>query len=115
MPPIRRGDIYRARLKPTEGSEQSGTRPVVVVSRDAINDSSPVIIIVPLTDRGNKRSIYPSQIVLQAGEGGLRLESVALGEQVRAISHTRLVEFVGRLSPSSIAAIDAALKIALDL
>ena len=34
---MRRGDVYDARLDPTEGSEQAGWRPVVVVSRDAIN------------------------------------------------------------------------------
>ena len=33
---MKRGDVYLARLDPTEGSEQSGSRPVVVVSRDAV-------------------------------------------------------------------------------
>ena len=47
---MKRGDIYDARLNPTEGSEQAGTRPVVIVSRNAINRYSPVVVIVPLTD-----------------------------------------------------------------
>jgi mRNA interferase MazF len=34
---MRRGEVYDARLDPTEGSEQAGIRPVVIVSRDAIN------------------------------------------------------------------------------
>ena len=51
---IRRGDVFLARLSPTEGSEQQGTRPVVVVSRDAINQYSPVVVVVPLTDRAHK-------------------------------------------------------------
>ena len=38
---MKRGDVFDARLDPTEGSEQAGTRPVVIVSRDAINASSP--------------------------------------------------------------------------
>lgn len=112
---IRRGDVYQARLDPTEGSEQEGERPVVVVSRDAINQSSPVIVIVPLTDRANKKKIYPSHVILKAGEGGLKLESVALAEQVRAISKTRLLKQLGHLAPQSITAVAAALKIALDL
>lgn len=33
---MRRGEIYDARLEPTEGSEQGGTRPIIIVSRDAI-------------------------------------------------------------------------------
>lgn len=112
---MRRGDIFRATLDPTKGSEQGGVRPVVVVSRDAINQSSPVVIVVPITDRNNKRKIYPSHVILKAGEGGLKIDSVALGEQVRAISKSRLAENLGHLAPHSVTAIGAALKIALDL
>ena len=112
---IRRGDIYIARLHPTEGSEQAGERPVVVVSRDAINRYSPVVVVVPVTDRANKIRIYPSQVILKAAEGGLAMESVALGEQVRAISKTRLIRHVGHLPPTSLTAVGAALKITLDL
>ena len=46
---MRRGEVYEARLDPTDDAEQAGSRPVVIVSRDAINASSPVIIVVPCT------------------------------------------------------------------
>lgn len=115
MVPPARGDVYQAALDPIRGSEQGGERPVVVMSRDAINKSSQVVIIVPVTDRANKKRIYPSHVVLKAGDGGLRIDSVALAEQVRAIAVTRLLTRVGQLSPHSISAIGAALKIALDL
>jgi mRNA interferase MazF len=111
----RRGEVYLANLDPTEGSEQGGQRPVVVMSRDAINQNSPVVIVVPVTDMNNKKRIYPSQVVLKAGEGGLRINSVALGEQVRAINVTRFATRLGQLSPQSITAIGAALKVSLDL
>lgn len=104
-----------ANLDPTQGSEQGKQRPVVVMSRDAINQSSPVVIVVPVTDLTNKKRIYPSQVVLKAGEGGLKMDSVALGEQVRAISVTRFATRLGQLTPQSIVAIGAALKTALDL
>ena len=104
-----------ARLNPSYGSEQAGERPGVVVSRDAINQSSPVGVIVPVTDRKHKARIYPSHVVLQTGEGGLTKESVALAEQVRAINKTRFTDYLGHLSDSSITQIGAALKIALDL
>ena len=67
---MRRGDVYQADLSPVQGSEQAGTRPVIIVSRDAINDNSPVVIIVPITGAENKRKIYPTHILLPAGEGG---------------------------------------------
>ncbi|MFM6594011.1 MAG: type II toxin-antitoxin system PemK/MazF family toxin, partial [Dolichospermum sp.] len=44
---MRRGEVYDARLETTEGSEQGGTRPVIIVSRDVINLSSPVVLAVP--------------------------------------------------------------------
>ena len=43
---IRRGDLYYAELDPIVGSEQAGTRPVLVVSNDVGNQYSPVIVIV---------------------------------------------------------------------
>ncbi|HWE60460.1 MAG TPA: type II toxin-antitoxin system PemK/MazF family toxin, partial [Chloroflexota bacterium] len=39
-----RGEVYDARLDPTEGSEQAGMRPVVIMSRDAINTNSTVVL-----------------------------------------------------------------------
>ena len=110
-----RGDVYLAKLDRSQGSEQSGNRPVIIVSRDAINQNSPVVIVVPVTDAQNKKRIYPSQTVLKAGDGGLRIDSIVLGEQVRAITVTRLSTRLGHLAPKSIASINAALKIALDL
>ncbi len=68
---MKRGEVFRADLNPTEGSEQSGTGPVIIASRNAINDNSPEILVVPCTtDRAQR--IYPSQVGIGAGESGLR-------------------------------------------
>jgi mRNA interferase MazF len=112
---ITRGDVWIASLDPTKGAEISGQRPVVVMSRDAINRGSTLVIVVPLTGRENKQRIYPSHVILASGDGGLVKESVAVCEQVRAIQTARLVRQLGHLAPASIVAIGAALKIALDL
>lgn len=111
----KRGDVYLARLDSKEGSEQAGARSVVVVSRDSINQNNPVVIVVPVTDRSHKKRLYPSQVVLKAGGGGLSIDSIALAEQVRAISTTRLIKHLGNLTPQGVTQIGAALKIALDL
>ncbi len=111
----RRGDVYLARLDPREGSEQAGQRPVVLMSRDSINQNSSVVVVVPVTDRANKKTIYPSHVILKVGEGGLTKESVVLGEQVRAISTARLLQYMGHLSGANITQIASALKIVLDL
>jgi len=65
------------------------------MSRDSINQISPVVVVVPVTDRAHKRRLYPSHVVLKAGDGGLTKESGALGEQVRAMNTTRFTGFFG--------------------
>lgn len=76
---MKRGDVFDARLNPSEGSEQAGVRPVVIVSRDAINQHSTVVVVVPLTKAANVQRNYPNHVTIPNGEGGLTFESVLLG------------------------------------
>jgi mRNA interferase MazF len=115
LPKPVRGDIFSARLDPAEGSEQAGTRPVVVVSRDAINANSPVVVIIPLTDASNVKRTYPSHIYLPKGTGGLKMDSVAKAEQIRAIQESRFVGYYGRLDKEALGRIEEAIKITLAL
>jgi mRNA interferase MazF len=112
---MNRGEVYLARLDPSEDSEQAGVRPVVIVSRDAINRSSPVVVVVPCTTWSEGRRLYPSQVPLHAADGGLRVDSVALAEQVRAISKVRLTDRWGMLGADSLRRLERALAIALDV
>jgi mRNA interferase MazF len=68
---MERGEVYDARLDPVEGSEQGGTRPVVIVSRDAINAYSPVVLAVPCSTYRENRRVYPTQVLVIAPDGGL--------------------------------------------
>ena len=115
MTPVLRGDVFIAVLDPVEGSEQGGTRRVVVVSRDALNKYSPVVCVCPITDAENKKRIYPSHVPVPAGIGGQTIDGIVVCEQVRTISKTRLRELKGKLDKTFMTRIDAALKIALDL
>ena len=111
---ILRGEIYDARLDPTEGSEQVGIRPVVIVSRNAMNASSSLALAVPCTTYRGRR-IYPSQTILRAPEGGLEVDSIAMAEQVRVVSLARLLRRRGILGAQALARIEGALLIAFDL
>ncbi len=112
---IRRGEVYDAQLDPTKGSEQAGTRPVVIVSRDAINAAGTVVLAVPCTRYRAGRRIFPSQVLLRAPEGWLDVDSVILAEQVRAISKARLGRRRGTLPAAAMELIERALLIAMDL
>lgn len=115
MPQVLRGDVFMARLDPTEGSEQAGTRPVVVISRDAINKFSPVVVVCPITDAANKSKVYPSHVRAAAGAGGLSIDSIVVCEQVRSINKTRLKTMLGKFDRAEMVSIEAAIKITLDL
>ena len=107
--------MYDARLSPTEGSEQAGIRPVIIVTRDAINTAGNVIIAVPCTTYHPGQRVYPSQTVVRAPNGGLTSDSVAMGEQVRALSKSRLLRRRGMIDDRDLARLERALLIALDL
>ena len=112
---MRRGDVFEARLNPTEGSEQAGTRPVVIVSRDAINRHGSVVVAVPLTKAANVKRSYPNNVAIAKGEGGLTFDSVLLGGQVRAIAKSRPLGLRGTLTADTMQQVDRALRITLDL
>ena len=112
---MKRGEVYDARLDPVEGSEQSGTRPVVIVSRESMNQAGNVVIAVPCTTYRAGRRKYHSQVLVDAGEGGLTVQSVVLSEQVRVMNKTRLVRLRGVVSGRVMQEIERALLIAMDL
>jgi mRNA interferase MazF len=115
LPKPVRGDVFSARLDPTQGSEQAGTRPVVVLSRDSINANSPVVVVVPITDAANVKRLYPSHAHLTKGLGGLKTDSVAKAEQIRAIQVSRFLGYYGRLDRDALHRIEEAIKITLAL
>lgn len=112
---MKRGDLYDVRLDPIEGSEAAGRRPAVIVSRDAFNRSSPTVIVAPCTSYRRGRNIYPSQVLLRSGHGGLTADSVVQGEQIRAIAKSRLIRQRGSLSDRAMLAVSAAIARVLDL
>lgn len=112
---MKRGEIYDARLEPVEGSEQGGTRPIIIVSRDIINDYSPVVLAVPCTTYKSHKRVYPTQVLIKASYGGLTVDSIAMADQVRVLSKNRLLQLRGILSNEVMSQLNQALLIALDL
>jgi mRNA interferase MazF len=112
---MKRGEVYDARLEPVEGSEQGGTRPVIIVSRDAINAYSPVVLAIPCTTYQTGKRVYPTQVLIQAPDGGLTNDSITMADQVRVLSKTRLLRLRGMLSDETMVQLNQALLIALDL
>ena len=78
-------DIYWANLNPTVGREQSGHRPVLIISND-IENQMDIITVIPITSRKKGRKIYPNEVLILLGNK----EAIVLCHQVRTISKKRL-------------------------
>jgi mRNA interferase MazF len=78
---------------------------VVVVSRDALNKFSPVVVVCSITDAANKKKVYPSHVKVPAGTAGLRIDSIVICKQVRAINKTRLQSQLGKFDKTMLASI----------
>ncbi|HEV3496003.1 MAG TPA: type II toxin-antitoxin system PemK/MazF family toxin [Actinomycetes bacterium] len=88
MRAIRRGEVWLADLGSTRGREQSGERPVLIVSPDPINQGpAGLVIAVPFTTR---RRAIPTHVEVRPPDGGLRELSFAMCEQVRSLAVERL-------------------------
>ena len=70
-----RGEIWLGDLNPVRGSEQAGTRPVLVFQNDTINRFTTTVLTIPFTTN-LRRATLPSCVQVPAGEGGLTNDSV---------------------------------------
>jgi len=94
---VSKWEIYLCCLDPTVGSEQKGTRPVLVVSTNATNHNLPVSTVLPLSALKPGDRIYPTEVLLEADITGLLKLSVAMVQQIRTVSHNRLTTLVGKV------------------
>lgn len=92
-----RWKVFLANLDPVIGSEQGKTRPVLVVSEDAINHILPVVNVIPISSRKAGRKVYPNEVLLPSGTGGLANESLALCFQIRTLDKSRLARELGAI------------------
>lgn len=111
---MRRGEIYLANLNPVIGSEQGGTRPVLVIQNDVGNRYSPTTIVAAITSR-IKRAKLPTHIEIAGVQYHLERDSVILLEQIRTIDKLRLKQRVAQLDAESMARVNEALEISLGL
>ena len=111
---VKRGDIFYADLSPVVGSEQGGTRPVLIVQNDTGNKHSPTVIAAAITSQTNKAKL-PTHIELSGRSVGLTKDSVVLLEQIRTIDKRRLREHMGHVDESMMNQVDAAIAVSFGL
>lgn len=111
---IKRGDIYYADLRPVVGSEQGGTRPVLIIQNDTGNRHSPTVIAAAITSRQGKKPL-PTHVRLEESSHGLEQDSTVLLEQVRTLDRTRLRGYIGRVDEVAMEDVDQAIAVSFGL
>lgn len=108
-----RGDIWLVDLGLTEGHEQAGKRPAVVISANGFNQSpAGLVTVLPMTSV-NKGITWHVEVA--PPEGNLRKVSYVMCDQVRSVSVGRLVARWGEIGTATLAQISGAVQILLDL
>jgi mRNA interferase MazF len=114
--PIQRGEIYYVNLSPVQGREQAGTRPVLVLSIDAINQLPLVVTVVVGTKGTNVARDYPTNVRVPSAESGLPMETVFMCFQIRSLDPGRFLDPpAGRISDAYLAKVEDAVRYCLGL
>ncbi|MGI8641306.1 MAG: type II toxin-antitoxin system PemK/MazF family toxin [Pyrinomonadaceae bacterium] len=111
---IERGEVYLVNFDPTFGSEIKKTRPALIIQNDIANEHSPITIVAAITSKFDD-TLYPTEVSIAAGEGGLSQDSVVLLNQIRAIDRQRLSKKLGKVEKATLKKVDSAIKISLGL
>lgn len=112
---IERGDVVWADLPAPTGSEPGYRRPFVIVSSDRFNSSRISTVTAVAISSNTRLADGPGNVSLDAGDAGLSKPSVVNVTQVSTLDKRDLSGPVGRLSSHHLDAVEAGLRLALDL
>jgi len=93
---MKQGDIFWADLEPTIGQEQKGSRPVVIISGNALNKKLRIRIVCPLSSQ--IKHLKGCVIVKKNTMNNLETDSEVIPFQVRSISTGRLRTKMGEIT-----------------
>ena len=110
---FQRGDIFFTRFDNATGSEQSGNRPAVVLQNDVGNFYSPTLIVATLTSKAAKKYTQPTHCLLV--NDFLSVPSIVQAEQIFTVDKSRVLKFLGHLTPEEMRRVDDAVRISLAL
>src|SRR5712692_545601 len=110
----RRGAVYLVNFEPTIGAEITKTRPALILQNDVANRHSPITIVAAITSQFDE-PLYPTEVLIQAPEGGLTVDSVVLLNQIRSLDKQRLVRRLGGVKPGTMEQVERALLISFGM
>jgi len=114
---MKRGEVYWADLVPRSGSEQTGRRPVILMSNDGFNQTPgwKSVIVVPISTSSSQGKRGPTAIELARGTCSLPRASFAVCHQVTTLDRAKLTKRIGMLPPDTLREVEEGLKAAMEL
>jgi len=114
---MKRGEVHWADLIPRSGSEQTGRRPVIVISHDGFNQSPAwrTLIVVPMSTSASQGRRGPTVVEIPGGSAGLPRTSFAVCHQVTALDRAKITKRIGALAPEVLKDVEEGVKAAMDL
>ena len=109
----RRGDIYLANLNPFKGSEQGGTRPVLVLQNNDGNYYCPTLIVAPITTKLKKLNM-PTHCYFEKVRGLAEPSMVSL-EQIKTIDKCRIEKYLGKMTREQMTKVEDAIRESLGM
>lgn len=106
---MKRGEIYYIQRRDTIGAETAKARPGIIVSNDALNVTSEVVMVVYLTTQPKKE--MPTHVAIEA----TGLQSTAICEHIDHVSKMLVGAYCGACTEEEMNAIDAAMLSALGI
>lgn len=113
MSNFRRGDIVLVDFDPAKPNEVAKKRPAVVVTNNTANQFGTTLVVVPLSSDSTR--VYPFQVLLLAQDTGLKEDSKAQVEQLRAVGLARLGKKLGQVPEPLMEQIGQKIKLHLAL
>jgi mRNA interferase MazF len=118
--PPKASTSQQAALISTSGSEQSGMRPWIIVSRDWVNQGKPTAVGVPLTTKTSKANSYrialpAAELIRDVASDWTFVDSVALCDHIRVLDINLIKKRIGKLSDTAIAGVGLGLSCIFDL
>ena len=111
----KRGEVFIVNFDPTIGSEIKNTRPALVLQNDIGNKYSSVTIVAAITSHNSGEKLYPTEVFIEAAEGGLDNDSAILLNQIRTVDKQRLVQKLGSASTTTMSKVHTALEVSLGM
>jgi len=109
------GDIYTIEIPPSNGHEQAGPRPAVILQASQFEKKLPTVLIAPLTSQAGAQAFPGTFLIHPDAENGLTVPSVVLVFQLRAIDKRRLRRKIGKLSVNHLAQLNDHIKTLMQL